>query len=372
MKKSLKFALLIASVLLLTACQSDDESEPIDIPLTPEEVAEIEDEVFVDVEPYEPVAYERSDEFLDNLMSGGPPPDGIPPIDSPEFITVKEAWDFYEDHEAMFLVELDGQVYLYPQSILVWHEIVNMSEHDVAVTYCPLTGSCITYEHPDHIDTTFGTSGNLLNSNLVMYDRKTGASISQIDGVGLEFDLEGYQLDTIPTHWIDWYLVKENYSDALVLSENTGFIRDYARDPYGSYHQSVRNNYYKEDGTIFPLLHKDDDGIFSDKHVVIGLKSGQGHMAIDKRFMKEEGIHYFEFDGQKYLAVYDEQLQNVRLYVNETGLNVNGDRIIDDAGNEWLIDGSIVEGELSLEAPSYFEVMWFAWHAFYPDTEVIK
>jgi hypothetical protein len=376
MKKLPLISVLMMVIFIVAACQAESEPEIMTEQIEESVQVDKEDETHNKVEEemrnsFEPIEYENSSYFLDNVLSGGPPPDGIPPIDNPEFITVSEAFDEYGEKEQMFLVELGGQIYLYPQSILVWHEIVNMEAYDVAVTYCPLTGSCITYEHPQHLDTTFGTSGELLNSNLVMYDRETGAYISQIDGVGLEKDLEGYTLDIIPTHWVQWDLARENFKDALVLSKNTGFVRNYDRDPYGSYENVVSNNYYDEDGTIFPLLNRDEEDVFEDKHVVLGLKYDGGHLALNRRTAKIDKIVHFTFKDTEFTSVYDERINNVRLFQGVT-LELDDNELVDLEGNKWTVDGIALDGQDDLVEPNYFEVMWFAWHAFYPDTEVVK
>ena len=119
---------------------------------------------------------ERLEVFEANIRSGGPPPDGIPPIESPTYVSIEEADGVLDDRDVVFLVDYSGEVLVYPQNILVWHEIVNeeIGGEKVSITYCPLTGSGIGFKGSLSAGgTTLGTSGKLLNSNLVMYDRKT-------------------------------------------------------------------------------------------------------------------------------------------------------------------------------------------------------
>ena len=118
---------------------------------------------------------EKSIVPLDQIVGGGPPPDGIPSIDNPKFISVQEASKFLEDSELVLGLNINGDIRAYPLQILVWHEIVNdeIGSIPVAVTYCPL---CFTNQVFNRtIDgqevVEFGTSGKLYNSNLVMYDR---------------------------------------------------------------------------------------------------------------------------------------------------------------------------------------------------------
>lgn len=364
-------ASFMALMLLLTACQSASVVEPTTT-IAPDSTTESSTVPPIALEPevaYEPNPYTNSQLYLDNIQSGGVPLDGIPSVDVPLFISINEAKSLYNDLDQMFVVTLDDQVYLYPQSILVWHEIVNMSKHNAAVTYCPLTGSGITYLYPDHITTEFGTSGNLLNSNLVMYDRATGSNISQIDGVGLDGPLQGYVLETIPTHWVNFGHAANLYATALVLSEQTGYLRDYTRDPYGSYTKEVANSYYTSSGVMFPLLHTPEDQSIHEKQPIIGLKSNGLTLALHKSSVIEGEALNFNLGKESFTAVYDAAIDNVHIF-NGT-LTIQDNMLVDNKQDLWSLDGIMTNTNERLTSPLYFEVMWFAWYAFYPETEVI-
>lgn len=360
-----KIFLIVIFSLLVSGCGAERNSvitEEEALPVTVDELPE---------EPtLTPSTYENSQLYLDNILSGGVPPDGIPSIDNPVFISMEEASERYSGDAPMFVTVLDGQTYLFPQSILVWHEIVNLAEHSTAVTYCPLTGSCISYRHPSEFDTTFGTSGNLLNSNLVMYDRSTGTYIPQIDGIGLDSNLEGYALDTVPTYWIDFDKALEQFDDALVLSEDTGYLRNYDRDPYGSYTGESPNNYYTSSGTIFPVMHRTEAYDLHDKQMVVGIKSGGSTAALIKDIVVESIVHPFVLSAEPMTAVYDSAIENVRIFHGHYELSGNG--LKDMNGMEWTFSGQAVKGSETLTSPTHFEVMWFAWYAYYPETEVIQ
>ncbi len=83
-----------------------------------------------------------------DILSGGPPKDGIPAIDSPKFVTVAEAKGWLKDVEPVILVQADGDARAYPLQILMWHEIVNDTVGGVplAVTFCPLCNTAIAFE----------------------------------------------------------------------------------------------------------------------------------------------------------------------------------------------------------------------------------
>jgi Protein of unknown function (DUF3179) len=120
---------------------------------------------------------------LDQIVSGGPPADGIPSIDNPKFISVQEAEEFLEDSDLIVGLNINGDIRAYSLQILVWHEIVNdkVGETPVAVTYCPLcfTNQVFNRTMNDGQILEFGTSGKLYNSNLVMYDRTSKSLWSQ-------------------------------------------------------------------------------------------------------------------------------------------------------------------------------------------------
>ena len=130
----------------------------------------------------------------DELLSGGPPRDGIPSIDEPEFVSPDEAEEWLADNEPVIALEIDGDARAYPLQILTWHEIVNdtVGGVPVAVTFCPLCNSAITFDRRlDGEIYEFGTSGLLRNSDLVMYDRTTESLWQQFTGEAIVGDLVG-------------------------------------------------------------------------------------------------------------------------------------------------------------------------------------
>jgi hypothetical protein len=61
---------------------------------------------------------------LDQILSGGPPKDGIPAILKPAFIKAAEAGFLNDPDKVLGLLE-GGEAKAYPIKILNWHEIVN-------------------------------------------------------------------------------------------------------------------------------------------------------------------------------------------------------------------------------------------------------
>jgi len=173
---------------------------------------------------------------LDKIVSGGPPPDGIPSIDNPKFVSVAEADKFLQNSDQVVGLNINGDIRAYPLQILVWHEIVNdnIGGSLVAVTYCPLCFTNQVFNRTINGQTVeFGTSGKLYNSNLVMYDRTSKSLWSQALGEGIVGKYAGVKLERIPfdiAYWKEW---KQLHPDTKVLSRDTGSTRPYGADPYG-------------------------------------------------------------------------------------------------------------------------------------------
>ncbi len=186
--------------------------------------------------------FSKADSKLEAALSGGPAKDGIPAIDEPTFIPLND-FDRPDSVQAIVLVG-ENETRVYPYNILTWHEIVNdeFEGTPVAITFCPLCGSAIVFNRtlPDGTVSTFGVSGSLLESNMIMYDRATENLWQQSTGKTLagsfhpsQLDLEAFQLLTLGE-------VRDAHPNAVVLSEDTGYSRNYARNPYAGYESDNR------------------------------------------------------------------------------------------------------------------------------------
>jgi hypothetical protein len=110
------------------------------------------------------------------ILSGGPPRDGIAAIDEPSFGTVADAAAALAPTVPMVTIAHNGEAKAYPLSTLMFHEIVNdeIGGMPIAVTFCPLCNSTVVFKAEiDGQRLDFGTTGRLRNSDLVMYDRQT-------------------------------------------------------------------------------------------------------------------------------------------------------------------------------------------------------
>jgi len=267
----------------------------------------------------------------DKIVGGGPPKDGIPSIDNPKFVSVNEADEWIQDNELVIALEYKGVKRVYPLQIMVWHEIVNdiIEEDPILVTYCPLCGSAIAYKRGINGENVeFGTSGKLYNSNLVMYDRKTDTYWSQIDGLAIVGELTGMELEAVSANTVVWRDWKKEHPGSKVLSQDTGFERDYGRDPYGSY--------YEDSYLLFGVENEDDR--IHPKTVIFGIEVDGTYKAYREDDLKEKG--------------------SINDKVN--GVNIIVER--DDVGVVEITNQDT--GEEIVKERDF----WFAWYAFHPDT----
>lgn len=308
-----------------------------------------------------PAAY-TVDELADASRSGGPGPDGIPAIENPQFVAATDAPESLDDGDPVFGVSLDGEAHAYPQSILVWHEIVNdvIGDTPVSVTYCPLTGTTQGFYRGD---TTFGVSGQLINANLVMFDRATESWWPQILATRITGAERGRHLDEFQVVWTTWGRWRSVHPDTVVLTEATGFARNYGRDPYGGYNPP--SGYYMDDSFLFPPLAEDDR--LAPKSVVIGMRSANGAVAVRKNTLRDERILEFETDGVRHTAVHDPALDTGWVY------RVDGDQTIAWEDGAVVVDGSAHEpASLPFDREVAFDAMWFAWYGYYPMTDLYQ
>jgi hypothetical protein len=296
-------------------------------------------------------------------VSGGPPKDGIPSIDDPSFVGPGDA-GFLDPGDPVFGVVRDGAVKAYPQKVLAQHEIVNdrLGDLPVAVTYCPLTGTVQGFERGG---ATFGVSGRLINNNLVMYDRATEAWWPQILATSIpgpwNADPGTHSLREFRLVWTSWEQWRARYPDTRVLSTDTGFAKNYGRDPYGSYNPP--GGYYTSDSTLFERLNRDDR--YGPKRVFMGARTADGAVAFDKSRLLEERVVPGELGGTPVVAVADRRQDTGYVYLNPEGRAVSLD------GESVRVGESAHEPDaLPLAGIHTFDAMWFAWHGYYPETDV--
>ncbi len=215
------------------------------------------------------------------ILSGGPPKDGIPSIDEPIFRPASAVKNLAAT-EPVIRLEINGDLRAYPLQILTWHEIVNdtVGGLPVAVTYCPLCNSALVFDRTvEGEPTTFGTTGKLRNSDLVMYDRQTESWWQQFTGEAIVGERIGYVLDMLPSRVIAFGDFAAEAPDGKVLVPNNPSMRAYGRNPYAGY-----------DGAARPFLYsgKMPEGI--DPMVrVVAIKDRGNPKAVSLVTLREKG-----------------------------------------------------------------------------------
>ena len=277
---------------------------------------------------------------VNKILSGGPPRDGIPSIDNPTFLNAGDV-DYLKDKDRVLGVVVEGDARAYPIRVLNWHEIVNdeISGKAVAVTYCPLCGSGIVYaadfEGKAH---KFGVSGLLYNSDVLLFDRQTETLWSQILSKGVSGKWVNKKLEVIHSAHTSWASWKEQYPKTKVLSNKTGFSRDYSRSPYGSYDKDV--------STYFPVAFKSKR--YHPKERVLGITINDKQKVypfaeLSKVFAKSKETKLNDtFEGQELILEFDIE--------NRDGQFKN------------------VKGDIVTSTNTF----WFAWYAFHPKGKVYK
>jgi CBS domain-containing protein len=327
------------------------------------------------------------------IISGGPPPDGIVPIDEPCFDTIATADGWLQAQSPVMVVEVDGDQRAYPLAIMTQHEIVNdvIGGVPVVVTYCPLCNSGLAFERTvDGQVLDFGTSGRLFQANLVMYDRQTKSLWTQFTGravVGEDF--VGTELVRVPTALLGWEDFKQAAPDGHVLSRASMPGRDYGRNPYPGYEGS---------GDRFLFEGPRDERLPPNSRVV-GLGTDRDPVAIALGHLRDERVVDVEVDGQPVTVWWASgQASALDTSAVDEGQDVGStaafvpvlddgtqldfapsaddeSRFVDEqTGSTWNLLGEAVAGELQgtqLEAIARDDTFWFVWFAFQPDTEIV-
>lgn len=316
----------------------------------------------------------------DEVLSGGPGKDGIPALTDPALLPIADI-DYLDDNDLLLGIKFGNDIRLYPHPILDWHEIINddIEGHEVAVTYCPLTGTGIGWERRinGHL-TTFGVSGLLYNTNLIPYDRATDSNWSQmllkcVNGALIGTEVETYQM--VETSWRMW---KQMYPDARVVSDDTGFDRPYDRYPYRDY----RTNH---DFLIAPISVEDErlpakervlGVIIDDKARAYRLAQlpAQGVSVIQDKFRSTELVIVGSL-SDNYMVAYGRALEDGTL-LDLTAVNNALPVVMEDQeGNRWDIFGEAVSGPRQgtrLPQTRSFIGYWLAWGTFYPGLPIYQ
>ena len=389
---------LIPLLILLSACAPLIDSQEINTSET-NTTAEVEAPQIEDqIEPPPPGAdmefdtdFSKKSISFDEILSGGPPKDGIPSIDIPDFVSTEDADEWLSPNEPVIQLILNSEAKAYPLQILMWHEIANDSigNTPVVVTFCPLCNTAIVFKRVvGGREVDFGTTGRLRFSNLIMYDRQTESWWQQASGNAIVGEFTGTQLEFIPASIVAWKDFKDANPDGLVLSRDTGYSRAYGQNPYFGYDDinippflyrgpetpgilpptaRVITLDLKGEVVAYPYEVLEDIRVVNDRvgdEDIVVLWSPGTTSALDSSNIAEgrdvgsAAIYSRNLDGRTLTFIFEEE----NIFDQETL-------------SRWDVLGRAISGEL--EGSQLNEVVainhfWFSWAAFKPETRVFQ
>lgn len=327
-----------------------------------------------------------------DIISGGPPPDGIPPIDEPRFLAPDEV-RFLADDEPVLAVEIDGDARAYPLQIMTWHEIVNdeVGGVPVAVTYCPLCNTGIAFERPtiDGELLDFGTSGKLYNSNLVMYDRQTETYWAQATGQAIVGELAGEQLTFVPARIVSFGDWRAEHPDGLVLSRQTGHERPYGENPYVGYDSLDRPFLFTGElderlpatARVLGIVRAGD--VVAFPYETVSAQAVGGWAVVMEEVAGDPVAVFWKAGTRSALDLRQiasaRDVGSIAAYRPQVGgrsltFEATPDGIVDrETGSLWSILGRATAGPLEgqqLIPELATDSFWFDWVAFHPDTRI--
>ncbi len=321
-----------------------------------------------------------------------PPKDGIPAIDNPQYISAlefesKHTTDYLDEARVLGVV-INDQAYAYPLDILNWHEIVNDKSDDTifSVTYCPLTGSGVLFLTNVLNGSTIGTTGTLLENNLVFYDRLSDTWWSQMLGIGICGANAGMSLPTYPMVellWRDW---NSMYPDTQVLSRNTGYSRNYDSNPYAGYEESG-SIWFQTSFTrhIYPY------NLFHPKEVTYVVTIGSQVYLFPRSELEKQSVINLEYEGENVVILFDKEhnilmsfsatLNGKTLHFSENTDVIAEKRMTfglltftDDSGTVWNLRGEAIAGKFNGESltrwNAAYNAYWFAAVVHFPSAKI--
>jgi len=307
----------------------------------------------------------------DEVFDGGPGKDGIPSVDNPQFVSTGQI-GYMNENDLVLAIEVNGELKGYTHPVLDWHEIVNdrVGDKDLAITYCPLTGTGSAWSREiDGKVTTFGVSGLLYRNNLIPYDRETDSRWSQMRLDCVQGTLKTREAETHPLVEMPWRTWKKLFPEGKVLSEATGFNRSYGLYPYG--------NYRSNDQLLFPVG-KDDDRLPRKERVLSVIIGGQSRVYTFDSFKDGVTVHKDKFGGKEIVVVGSQPDNFIIAYeINSSfgdrsfepvALEVGGIVMKDNLGNEWDIFGTAKSGPDAGDQLGPLDICigyWFSFGAFY-------
>lgn len=329
----------------------------------------------------EPTQVNACDLPDDEIFLGCSGRDCIPALTNPSLVESDQI-SYLNDGDRVIGLILDGSPVAIPHNILWWHEIINYDgvTDQIAVTYCPLTGSSIVFDRAAIGGAELGVSGLLYQNNLIMYDRNESQALwSQMLTGARCNSSKGVTLATISHVEMTWGGWKELHPGSQVISGSTGFSRNYTQYPYDDY--EIESN----SDLLFPLENLDCRR--PPKERVLGIPGEDGTaLTFPFGMLDEMGakvVVQTNFEGQEVVVLWDREKRSAVAFNPETedgvavDISVQNDRFVDVISNSvFQPDGLSVEGSLASQSLRSIEeayvAFWFAWPAFHPNTMIFK
>ena len=362
--------------------------------------------------------YDRLDELTHHLRSGGVPRDGIPAMTNPQSVAPEDA-HYLADSDLVLGVVANGAARAYPHRLGWTHEVINdqLGGQYISVTFCPLTSTGLVFDAmaADSTQIELGVSGVVLNSNLVLYDRRDEKTLyPQMIYTGISGTRKGQRLQLLPVVETTWGLWRALHPHTTVVQAATGLDRypDYIRAlypldvyghyPYGNYRSDHRM-------IIFPLTTARPSDRLSAKEMVLGLRAAGESRAYPFSRMPDKAVINDRVGDRAVLVLYDAetataipysrvvrgQLLTFRILSRTGDLRLSSElrraqtsassvesssrrslplAFADvETGSEWNMRGEALAGPLKgaqLEQIPAYNSMWFGWSAYWPQTRL--
>ncbi len=295
----------------------------------------------------------------------------IPALTNPAFTTVAAMDKLLADDVYGIDVVVNGTHRFYADQILNWHQVVNdvgafSDGQTLVVVHDPLSGTSVAFS----ASTTFAASGKVYNDTLLMEDT-SGTLWLASRGEAVVGEKVGEMLTPYPSQSMPWSVWKAFYPNGDVLSNETGFTRDYTRHPYGDYEMAHT--------LMFPINTSDDR--LQPKTTIDGLNIGGEQLAISRGLMTAAHVVNDVVGGTAIVAMYSDDAKITTVFAAKVGdavltftYNAEISRTTDnETGSVWSVDGLCISGTLrgtQLDVVNAPEMYWFAWAAAYPETRV--
>ena len=344
--------------------------------------------------------YDEPNSLTSYLVSGGPGKDGIPALTNPEFAS-PDFVTYVADDDLVIGVYMNGVARAYPENLGWWHEIINdrIGDQFISATLCPLTGTAMVFEatDADGSQIEFGVSGLLINSNLVMFDRRGDQTLyPQMIYTAINSSESDQRLELLPAVETTWAMWRKMHPDTQVAQAGTGWgyyrgnrptypIDQYTFYPYISRSQGD----YRTSNEYLLFLPSTNGGVIDSRHqvkdVVLGICQDGETKAFPFAAMPDQGVIndlvgnklmviLFDADSRTAIPYYsqvDDRLLSFYAVEPEGKLPVEFMDV--ETGSRWNMLGEAVAGPLMgkrLEQVPAYNAMWFAWAAYWPETEI--